>query len=66
MHAILNGEWLDEVDCFKYMGSKVATDGGCERDVVHRINAGYRAWGALRSMVGNRRYGIQANKCLYE
>ena len=29
MHVILNGESLEEVDCFKYMGSQVAADGGC-------------------------------------
>ena len=43
MHRILNGEQLEEVDCFKYLGSQVAADEGCERDVVHRIN-GNRAW----------------------
>ena len=41
---ILNGEPLEEVDCFKYLGSQVTADGGCERDVVH-MNEGYRAWG---------------------
>ena len=40
MHVILNGEQLKEVDCFKYLESQVAADGGCERDVVHRINEG--------------------------
>ena len=40
MHGILNGEPLEEVDCFKYLGSQVAADGGCESDVVHRINEG--------------------------
>ena len=40
MHVILNGEPLEEVDCFKYLGSQVAADGGCERDVVHRMNEG--------------------------
>ena len=30
MHVILNGEPLEEVDCFKYLGSQVAADGGCE------------------------------------
>ena len=35
---ILTSEQLEEVDCFKYLGSQVAADGGCERDVVHRIN----------------------------
>ena len=44
MHVILNGEQLEEVDCLKYTGSQVAADGGCERDVVHRMNEGYRAW----------------------
>ena len=44
MHVILNSEPLEEVDCFKYLGSQVAANGGCERDVVHRINEGYRAW----------------------
>ena len=29
MHVILNAEPLVEVDCFKYLGSQVAADGGC-------------------------------------
>ena len=40
MHVILNVEPLEEVDCFKYLGSQVAADGRCERDVVHRVNEG--------------------------
>ena len=44
----------------------MAADGGCERDVVHRMNEGYRAWGALKSVLSNRRLGIKAKKCLYE
>ena len=35
MHAMLTGEPLEEVDCFKFLRSQVAADGGCERDVVH-------------------------------
>ena len=66
MHVILNGEPLEEVDCFQYLGSQVAADGGCEWDVVHRINEGYRAWGALKSVLSNRGLGIKAKKCLYE
>ena len=42
MHVILNGEPFEEVDCFKYLGSQVAADGGCERDVVNRMNEGYK------------------------
>ena len=38
MHVILNDESLEEVYCFKYLWSEVAADGGCERDVVYRMN----------------------------
>ena len=58
MHVILNGEPLEELDCFKSLGSQAAADGGCERDVVHRINEGYRASGALKSVLSNRGLGI--------
>ena len=47
-----------EVDCFKYLWSQVAADSGCETDVVHRLNEGYRAWGELRSVLSNRGLGI--------
>ena len=66
MHVILNGEPLEEADCFKYRGSKVVADGGCERAVVQRMNEGYRAWGELKSVLSNRGMGIKAKKCLYE
>ena len=66
MHVILNGEPLEEVDCFKYQGSQVAADGGNETDVVHRMNEGYRAWGDLKSVLSNRGLGIKAKKCIYE
>ena len=36
------------------------------RDVVHRMSEGYRAWGALKSVLSHRRLGIKASKCLYE
>ena len=48
MHARLNGEPLEVVDCFKYLGLQMTADGGCERDVVHRMNEGYRAWVVLK------------------
>ena len=43
----------------------MAADGGCESDVVHRINEGYKTWGALKSVLCNRGLGINAKKCLY-
>ena len=64
MHLILSVQPLEEVDCFKYLGSQVAADGGCERDVIHRINEELGAWGVLKSVLSNRGLGIKAKKCL--
>ena len=44
----------------------MAADGLCERDVVHRMNEGYRAWGALKSVLSNRGLGIKEKKCLHQ
>ena len=57
---------LWRVDCFKYLGSEVAADTGCENDVVHRMNEGYRAWGVLKSVLHNRGLGINEKKGLRE
>ena len=32
----------------------------------NRMNEGYRAWGALKSVLSNRGLGIKAKTCLYE
>ena len=55
--VILNGEPLDEVDCFKYLRTQVAADGGCEYDMVHRMTEEYRAHGGLKSVLSNRELG---------
>ena len=44
----------------------MAADGGCERAVEKRMKEEYRAFGALKSLLSNRRLGIRAKKCLCE
>ena len=34
--------------------------------MIHRINEGYRAWAALKSVLSNRGLVIKFKKCLYE
>ena len=53
------------MDCFKYLGSQVAGEVKA-RDVEHRMNEGYRAWGALKCVLNNRRLGFYAKKCQYQ
>ena len=62
-----NGAPLEEVDCFKYLASPVVADGGCEKNVVHRMNGEYRTWGTLKSVLGIRGFGqIQRSVCIKE
>ena len=61
MHVRLNGKPLDEVDCFLYLESPVATDGGCERYVIHRMNEGYKACNGGTSARSSG-FGINAKK----
>ena len=44
----------------------MATDKECKSDVVHRMNEGYIAYKALKSVLSNRGLEIKAKKCLYE
>ena len=67
MHEKLNGETLEEVDCFNFLGSQVAEDGGRERAVVHIMNEGYiEHAGAPKSELNNRCLLVNVKKCLYE
>ena len=55
-----------EVDCFKYLGSQLAADEGCERDTVYRMNEEYKARRAVMNVLSNIGFWIKAKKCLYE
>ena len=57
---------VKEVNRFPYLWSQVAADGGCEIDVVRKMNEGYRARVALKSFLSNRGLGIKVKKCLNE
>ena len=66
MNVILNGEVLEEVDKFKYLGSVVAANGGIEADVCHRVNEGCKMLGALKGVMKCRGLGMNVKKVLYE
>ena len=69
MHVMLNSEPLssiNDMDCFKYLGLQVADDGGCEKDVVHRMIKEYRAWGPLKGVLSSKRFGIKAKMRRYQ
>ena len=54
LNVMLNGEALEEVDQFKYLGSVMAANGGVEADVHHRVNEGCKVLDALKGIMKNR------------
>ena len=66
LNVMLNGEALEEVDQFKYLGSVIAANGGVESDVRHRVNEGCKVLGALKGVMKNRGLGMNVKKVLYE
>ena len=62
----LNGEVLEEVDQFKYLGSMIAANGGVEADVRHRVNEGCKVMGAVKGVMKNRGLGMNVKRVLYE
>ena len=66
LNVMLNGEALEEVDQFKYLGSVIAANGGVETDMCHRVNEGCKVLGALKVVMKNRWMGINVKKVLYE
>ena len=65
LNVMLNGEALEEVDQFKYLGSVIAANGGVEADVRHRVIEGCKVLGALKGVMKNRGLGMNVKKvCL--
>ena len=62
LNVMLNGEALEDVDQFKYLGSVKAANGGVEADVRHR---GCKVLDALKGVRMNRGLGMNV-KVLYE
>ena len=66
LNVTLNGEKLEEVDRFKYLGSVVDANGGVEVDVCNRVNEGCKMLGAMKGALKGRGVGMKVKKMLYE
>ena len=62
----LDGEQLEEVDCFKYLGSSIAANGRVESEVKARVNEVGKVLGGLKQMFGCRSLRMNVKKRLYE
>ncbi len=59
MNVSLNGEILEEVVCFKYLGSRVAVDEGTEGELKFRMNEAGKVCGGMKRMF----VSITLNEC---
>ena len=66
LNVRLNGEVLEEVDSFKYLGSVISKNGGVSVDVRQRVSEGASAYGAMKSIWREREVGMRVKKSLYE
>ena len=62
----LNGEVLEEVENFRYLGVDIAADGSQEGEVKHRVGEGAKILGALRSVWKETSVSRQAKMGMYE
>ena len=44
----MDDERLEKAYCFKHLGSQTAADRICEKNIVDRMNDGYKAWLVLK------------------
>ena len=66
MDVRLNGELLEEVESFKYLGSHVAVNGRVNVEVSHRVKEASKCMGGMKSVLSNRALGMNAKRRLYE
>jgi len=50
---LIDGQQVEEVDKFKYLGSVVTTDGYCEKDVPRRSSVGKKAFVDKKKLFSN-------------
>ena len=65
-NIMLNGERMEVVNSFKYLGSCFSSDGGVKEDVSMRIGEGRKTFGAMKSMWSCRSVSLNVKKELYE
>ena len=66
LNVRLNGEMLEEVDSFKYLGSLIEADGGVIMEVKQRVNEAGRVLGGMKRVWNSRYLGMKAKRLLYE
>ena len=62
----LNGEMLEEVESFKYLGSTIGKNGGVVEDVIGRVNDGAKVTDAMKRLWKGGFLGVNVKRMVYE
>ena len=64
--VVLNGEKMEQVECFRYLGTDLHESGRMDAEIGHRVREGEKIGGALRAVWRNKRMSMDAVKGLYK
>ena len=66
LNILLNGEKLEEVESFRYLGVDIRSDGSQGTEISHRVREGARVLGALKSIWSKRSVSREAKLGMFE
>ena len=62
----LQGEEIEKVDNFKYLGSTVQSNGGCKCEIKKRVQAGWYGWRKATGVICDRKLSAKMKGKLYK
>ena len=62
----MEGIRLNRVENFKYLGSKVASDGSMDAEITHRVQAGWRNWRKMSGVLCDRKINVRLKGKVYK
>ena len=60
-----NGEELNQVESFRYLGSVICESGGCKKDVQARVSASWMKWKEVSAVMNDRRMPMRLKAKVY-
>ena len=62
----IQGENLERVNTFKYLGATLAENGDLDAEMTHRIQSGWRNWKRVSGILCNRRISLRVKGKVYK
>ena len=62
----LQGENLERVNTFKYLGATLEENGDLDAEMTHRIQSGWKSWKRVSGILCDRRISLRIKGNVYE